>query len=361
MSPIGASLKIFFKTAAKATAPFIYALAIAYITNPIMRFVETKLLQKWPPHAKLSGLKRTISIFAAYIIFFGIIAAVFAFILPEVIISLRTLIAYLIKIIPQKQAELLSFLETQDYIPRSDINAAIQTVFAPFQSLSSIGNILNTLIVSTMSFASGLLNFLLGIVVSFYILKNKEGFANYLKKVTFLLFNPTQALSVINGFKEANKIFEGFFVGKAIDSAIIGTLCFIILSLMKADYVLLSSVIVGVTNMIPYFGPFIGAIPVVFITLLYDPVLALWVALAIFILQQFDGSILGPKILGESTGLSPIWVIFAIITGGALMGPLGMLLGVPTVAVIKSLVDSFIDRKFKAKYPEHNINSHVEE
>ena len=358
---IGVNSKVFFKAFAKATAPFIYALAIAYLTNPLMRFIDTKVLGKWKPPAKLHGFKRSISIFAAYIVFFGVIAAVFAFILPEILISLRTLVAYLIKIIPQRQAELLSFLETQEYIPRDDINAAIQTAFAPFQNLSSLGNIINTLIISTMSFASGLLNFLLGIVVSFYILKNKEGFANYLKKLTFLIFNPNQAVSIINGFKEANKIFEGFFVGKAIDSTIIGILCFIMLSLMKADYVLLSSVIVGVTNMIPYFGPFIGAVPVVFITLLYDPILAMWVALAIFALQQFDGSILGPKILGESTGLSPIWVIFAIIIGGALMGPLGMLLGVPTVAVIKSLLDSFIDKKFKAKYPELPTEPELEE
>ncbi len=145
--------------------------------------------------------------------------------------------------------------------------------------------------------------------------------------------------------KESNEMFLRFFVGKMIDSLIIGILCFIGLQLMKMPYTLLISFIIGVTNMIPYFGPFIGAIPAVAIVLLRSPIQALGLALFIFVLQQFDGIVLGPKILGDSTGLSPFWVIFSIIVFGALFGVLGMFLGVPIFAVLYTMFKHFVEKK----------------
>ena len=149
--------------------------------------------------------------------------------------------------------------------------------------------------------------------------------------------------------RQTHKIFGGFISGKLLDSLIIGILCFIVMSIFNWPYAVLVSVIVGVTNVIPFFGPFIGAIPSAFLILLVDPMTCLYFVIFVFILQQFDGNILGPKILGDSTGLSSFWVIFAILIGGGLFGFIGMLIGVPTFAVIYTLVRSAIEKKLKEK------------
>ena len=148
---------------------------------------------------------------------------------------------------------------------------------------------------------------------------------------------------------KCNHIFNGFLFGKAVDSLIIGILCFIAMSILQLPYSLLLSVIVGITNMIPYFGPIIGAIPGFVIYLFIDPKLSLFFAIMILILQQFDGLYLGPKILGDLTGIKPLWVIFGIVIGGAYFGAVGMFLGVPTVAVFMYLADLFIESKLKKK------------
>jgi predicted PurR-regulated permease PerM len=148
---------------------------------------------------------------------------------------------------------------------------------------------------------------------------------------------------------ECNKIFSGFIIGKSIDSLIIGILCFILMTLFKMPYALIISAIVGVTNMIPYFGPFIGAVPGTIILLLMSPLRAFGFIILIFVLQQFDGLYLGPKILGDSTGLKPLWIIFAITLGGNLAGVLGMFFGVPIIAVIAYLANNIIERKLKSK------------
>ena len=161
------------------------------------------------------------------------------------------------------------------------------------------------------------------------------------------------ANNLIQFCKEANYTFEKFFVGKIIDSTIIGIIFFVGAKLLKAPFAMLLSIIIGVTNMIPFFGPFIGAIPVIFITLMFDitnPLKAVWMAIFILLLQQFDGNILGPKILGDSIGIKPVGIIFSIIVGGAIFGPAGMFFGVPIFAVIFSVFNRFIDKKYSRKY-----------
>jgi len=149
-----------------------------------------------------------------------------------------------------------------------------------------------------------------------------------------------------------NKIFQNFIVGKAVDSLIIGILAFIGFTLLNAPFPLILSLIVGVTNMIPYFGPFIGAIPAGVMTFLVSPTLAVWVLLFILALQQFDGNFLGPKILGNSLDISPIWIILAVVLGGALMGPVGMFIGVPILATMKMFLTESINRKYEKKYAQ---------
>lgn len=181
------------------------------------------------------------------------------------------------------------------------------------------------------------------------MLKDKEYFARNFSRLTYAIFPKNKAEIIIEFFKEIKEAFSKFFVGKALDSLIIGILCFIGCLIMKVRYALLISLIVGVTNMIPYFGPFIGMIPAAIITVFYSPFKALWVIIFIFLLQQFDGLYLGPKILGIQVGLKPFWIILAILVGGGFFGVWGMLFAVPIAAVVKTVLGKYVTKQHKQK------------
>ena len=171
---------------------------------------------------------------------------------------------------------------------------------------------------------------------------DKEGFTAKAKMLTYAVFNTSHANFIIHSMRFTNKTFIGFFTGKILDSAIIGVLCYIGMSFLNMPYTLLISVIIGVTNVIPFFGPYLGAIPSIFLILLVDPMQAIYFAIFILILQQFDGNILGPKILGESTGLSSFLVIVAILIGGGIFGIPGMIIGVPVFAVLYAALEKLV-------------------
>ena len=192
-------------------------------------------------------------------------------------------------------------------------------------------------------------NFIIGIIVSIYVLFSKEKFQKQTKKLIYAVFRPGQANMILQIGGKSNEIFGGFIIGKIIDSLIIGVICFIGLSILNMPYTMLVSVIVGVTNVIPFFGPYIGAIPSTILIALEDPMKGVYFLIFILVLQQFDGNILGPKILGNSTGLSAFWVVTSILLGGGLFGFVGMVMGVPTFAVIYFIVDMILDNKLKKK------------
>lgn len=247
----------------------------------------------------------------------------------------------------------VSFVDSKDVLDLLDIimkPIVDYTADIPKVASDLIDGTLPALLSGTVNFASSLLRILIGVFVGFYMLSGKEGFADGMKKILYALFNKEKTTSFIANTARINRLFQNFIVGKAIDSIIIGILCIIIMKLINAPYAALISVIVGITNMIPYFGPFIGAIPSIFIVLLTEPSLAIWVALVILVLQQFDGIVLGPKILGVSTGMAPVWIIFSITIGGALMGPLGMFIGVPIFASIKMFFGEYVDKKYNEKF-----------
>ena len=178
----------------------------------------------------------------------------------------------------------------------------------------------------------------IGIIVSIYVMYGRETFSRQCKKIVYALFSPKRANLILHLGNKSNEIFGGFVIGKIIDSIIIGIICFVVLSIMKMPYTVLVSVIIGVTNVIPFFGPFIGAIPCSILILLNDPKMGIYFIIFILVLQQFDGNILGPKILGDSTGLSSFWVLFSILLFGGLFGFVGMILAVPVTAVIFDLI-----------------------
>ena len=199
------------------------------------------------------------------------------------------------------------------------------------------------------SVVSMVYNILIGLVVSIYFVIDARGLMTKTKEIIYAVMPKGKEKRTWNVILQCNHIFNGFLFGKMIDSLIIGLLCFIIMLILHLPYALLISVIVGITNMIPYFGPFIGAVPGVVIFFFISPKLSLIFAIMILALQQFDGLYLGPKILGDLTGIKPLWVIFGVTVGGALFGVMGMFLGVPTVAVLSYLSSLIIEKKLKKK------------
>lgn len=339
----------------RSLSPFIIGFFIAYLLNPMVRFFNEKLYLNLL-HISSKKIRGGLAILTSYVITIGAIVQIFTFIVPQTIDSLmdlvtqiqgwsRDLYLYIYNLDANNPELDLSFLQTiiSDYLPKIDFASLTS------QLTTMISNFIPTLFSTSMSVINALLDIIIAIMVSAYMLIDKKTLGSAVKKTLYAIMNEKTADSFIDTANHCNYIFSQFIIGKSIDSLIIGILCFIIMSIAKMPYTLLISCIVGVTNLIPYFGPFIGAVPGAIIILLISPMKCLLYLLLILALQQFDGLILGPKILGDSTGLRPIWIIFAITFGGAIAGVVGMFLGVPTVAVIGYLIDRWMTARLDAK------------
>ncbi|OPL07393.1 MAG: hypothetical protein AVO33_05670 [delta proteobacterium ML8_F1] len=233
-----------------------------------------------------------------------------------------------------------SFSQYIDFTAVDEYIGHISSVFDTF---------ITTLLDSVLGFGFGLFKFFMGLIISIYILKDKEVFARGIKKFLYASFSEEQTQYFLELFKDSDKIFSAYIVGKLLDSVIVGILAFLGFNVLGAPYTLLLAMIIGVTNMIPYFGPFIGAVPVTIIILFFDPVMAIWGVVFIFVLQQLDGYVIGPKILGQSMGMSPFWIILAILIGGGLFGLLGMLVGVPVMAILRNVAMKSINHRLDEK------------
>ena len=223
-----------------------------------------------------------------------------------------------------------------------------------------ISEVSTSLIGSVVDLLVWLFNFIIGIIISIYLLSSKELFCAQAKKITYALLREERANNLINNMRFANKTFGGFLIGKILDSFIIGILCFIGTSVLKIPYALLISVIVGVTNIIPFFGPYLGAIPCALILIMINPIKCVVFLIFVLVLQQFDGNVLGPKILGNSTGLSSFWVIFSITVFGGLFGVLGMFVGVPVFAVIYAAIKTFVSQRLVKKNLPADTNYYMQ-
>ena len=221
---------------------------------------------------------------------------------------------------------------------------------------------IKTVSISVISTLGVLWDFIIGFIISIYVLASKETFAGQAKKIAYALFEPDSANIILNNFRFTHKTFVGFVGGKILDSIIIGILCFIGTSIMNMPYAVLVSVIIGVTNVIPFFGPFLGAIPTTILIFVVDPghpLNCLYFVLFILILQQFDGNILGPKILGNSTGITGFWVIFSITLFGGLFGVGGMIVGVPLFAVLYAIIKSYVNGALRRKKLPEDTASYI--
>ena len=336
-------------------APFIAGFVIAYLLNTPVDFFERKVYRN-------SRGKRALAIITVFLIAIAIIAILLQLILPQVGDSIRQLLNNLTvylsngNLLVQQQAQrlplegeaLVNLVDHYNDFIRSLTSVDMVKRATEFLS-SSAPELWNFGMSVGNGVVNGVVTALTAIIASIYMLSGKPRLTSQLKKLIYAAFPEKGASRILAVSGKANQIFVGFINGKLLDSAIIGVLCFLLCSLLRIPYAVLVSVIVGVTNVIPFFGPIIGAIPCLMILIIVDPWAALRFGVLIIALQQFDGNILGPKILGDSTGLSAIWVLVAIVVGGGLFGFPGMLLGVPTFAVLYSLVKEWAERRLEEK------------
>ena len=328
-------------------SPFIVGFAIAYLLNTPMCFFERKLFSN-------HRFKRALSILLVYVLAFAVVAILLGLIVPQVVQSVKDLAGNM-------QTYLTSLDQlVQDLTEQFDLDAdAINDMFGNFQNMISnmtakAAEALPQLLDVGFAIGSGVIAGITALISSIYMLAGKDRLVPQLKKLLYATVSKRRSDWLLGVCGQANRVFVGFINGKIIDSAIIGVLCFILCAIFRIPYPMLVSVTVGVTNVIPFFGPIIGAIPCLFILVIVDP----WAALRFFALviglQQFDGNILGPKILGDSTGLSAIWVLISIVTCGGLFGFPGMILGVPTFAVLYALMREWVNKRLKTKRIDGN-------
>ncbi|MDR1700250.1 MAG: AI-2E family transporter [Lachnoclostridium sp.] len=328
----------------RVMTPFIIALFLAYLIRLLINFIQGVLRRIFGDRAK-KGIW-VFSFVISYILLIGFIVLTIIYIAPEVSNSIRHM--NYSKLLQRAQDALNEFADQVPMISREFVNQKFNELQPTFWQYGT-EHFVPAIYGFSKSVIGTIYNIVFGIVISAYFIIDKDNLVRQLNRFVYAFSPKGKEKKIWNTIVDCNRIFSGFLIGKAIDSLIIGVLCFIFMSIFSMPYAILISMIVGVTNMIPYFGPFIGAVPGILLYLLIDFKLAVMFAVLILILQQFDGWYLGPKILGETTGIKPLWVIFAITVGGAYFGVLGMFLGVPVVAVISYLLNKIVKGKLTKK------------
>ena len=343
-------------------SPFIYGIVLAYlleplyelIRKPLHKFLADKLNGMYHPHivSVISGgvaVAITMAVFIAFLIGFGFL------VIPQIIESLSSLVV----IIPARVQEIIDYIEKQDANNQGMLMESVIDILKNSTDnitswisntlLPTLGNYMTQIYQGLWSTVKTVLNIAIGLITSVYIMTERDHFKALIKKTVMAIWPEDRAADILDYLRFTNRAFGGFISGKIIDSIIIGIICFFILNILHIPYAVLVSVIVGITNIIPFFGPFIGAIPGALIIGAADPMKMLIFLVVILALQQFDGYVLGPKILGDSTGLSSFWVMFAIIIGGGMFGFLGMVFAVPTFAVVAYYFNDKIEDSLRSK------------
>ena len=358
LAGIGAALS----TVADVLLPFIVGLALAYLLSPFYDWVR-KLTQpllagkKTKPRRMAAGGAKVIATVASVLLLLIIIGGLLSMVIPQAYQSISNLIATL----PEKSNAVLAWVnETADKFGKGDalatwisdgITWVTSTVMSWVQNdlLPNLGNIARNVSSGLIGVVGTLTDVFVGIIICVYTLNSKELFAAQAKKLTYSLFRVPTANYAIQMTRYVDQTFGKFINGILIDSALLGVLCFIGMSILRMPYALLISVIVGLFNVVPIFGPLVSGVVGTFFVLLESPVKALIFLVFILVLGQLDGNVIAPKILGDQTGLSGFWVIFAIVVGGGLFGLWGMILGVPTFAIVYSLIAQAVKNRLRQK------------
>lgn len=339
--------------ALQVIAPFLVGAFIAFILYPLVRFFYRNLFKN-TLHMKSDKLSKWLSILVTYVIAIGVIAILMVFILPQLYTSITDIVDRL----PVWYNNLTTIVDNFEnrhadlgFIDYNLINEHLTSLYPKIISYltDTLANLLPYVVNTSMAIVKGVVNLIISIMVSVYMISDHKNIFYQFKKLLYAVF-PKQAADTARTIcRESTNIFLKFMYGKVIDSVIIGIICFVCMNIFKFPYTVLISVIVGITNMIPYFGPYIGGVLGGIIIVIVNPVQVIFFAVMILVIQQFDGLFLGPKILGDSTGLKPLWVIFAIVVGGAMFGVLGMFLGVPTMAVICYILNIVVEHFLKKR------------
>lgn len=346
--------------------PFLYGVVFAYLLAPLCNKIEEKLFQIFP---KAKTKARRFICFIAIVISLCVAIAVIWLIIMMIIPQVWDSVMKIIQMVPQKliivnnwiehmlenQPELQAYFEEFSSQAESNIDSLLNV-----DTIQKVQSIINSLSVQLFGVLGVVKNIFLGLLISAYLLGSRKLFGAQAGLILHGVFSDKWAKIIEEEIRYTDKMFNGFLVGKIIDSAIIGLLCFAGTSIMGFEAPAFISVIIGITNIIPFFGPFIGAIPCGLLLLLENPMHCLYFIIFIFVLQQLDGNVIGPKILGNTTGVSSFWVLFAILLFGGMWGVVGMVIGVPLFAVIYDIIRKLVYRGLRKHKRESMITDYEE-
>ena len=355
----GGTLALLGNMLASALSPIAFGAIFAYMLAPMVNKIEQLLFAGRLRLARERGksnaaIVRMISVAFSWAVVLVVVGLMFYLLLPEIYRSTVQIASNIEVYYRRVNGWLTDFFEAYPQVNewmQSQFSATLTEMrdFLKDEFLPRTQQMVVALSGGVSQFFQVLFNLIIGIIVSIYFLAAKERVAAACRKIVCAFLKEEQAALVFRGARRADDIFSGFFRGKIVDSIIIGVLCYLCCTLLQIPYTAIVAVVVGITNIIPYFGPFLGAIPSAFLILLVSPTKALTFAIFILILQQVDGNIIGPKILGGHTGLSSLWVITAIMLGGTFFGVAGMFFGVPVCACLLAFANFVMDRRLRAK------------
>ena len=355
----------------KVFQPILFGFVMAYLTNPIMKFFsrifndiadavakKRKKPRKKPENGRPVKWIRVLSSILAILVLVAVVVAFMVLVVPQFVSTMNELVNNIHEKVRGviDWADRITNYRFKDVMDSARDNQNIDNTLdklvdflRKYFNLESQNQIVSTLTKWGMSVGKVVVNLIIGIFVCAYVLIDKESFKSWTKKLIYAIFPVRPANHIVETIRKADEIFYGFIIGKIIDSIIIGIICYVFMLILGFPYAIVCSVIIGVTNVIPIFGPYIGAVPTVCLIFVNNPMQGIYFLIFVIVLQQFDGNFLGPKILGDSTGVSPFWVVFAIVVGGGLFGIPGMIIGVPTVSlilwIIRRIADHYLSRR----------------
>ena len=341
----------------KIFVPFFYGIAIAYVLNQLMKFFEKTIFKKVPgfiPKKSHFKYRRIMSLLLSSLMLLAIVAFLISIIIPQLLKSFDVFVDNVPTYFKSFKIWLDDYLVNKPSLRRI-VNDNYDSMYKGIikyinhNILPEQSSVITNISSGFFSFVKTIFNIFLGFIISIYILYSKEQFIGQFKKILYSILPVEKVNTIISNLRYTDKVFNGFFVGKIIDSIIVGVICYIFMIIFKMPFPLIISLIVGITNIIPYFGPFIGAIPSAFFILIISPSKCIGFLIFIIILQQFDGNILGPKILGNKTGLKSFWVLFAILLFGGLFNFVGMIIGVPLFSIIYAFISGLCNRNLAKK------------
>lgn len=362
-----------FQSIMRKAMPLFIGFAIAFILLPSVKRMElffARITLRYESHRRLF---RILSIVIVYLLMLSLLAGFFAILVPQVIKSLKSVVSIISGAIPRSTHDFQDMVENSTLLQQlgidteqimkmwSEVTTQISSRLRELSTYTS--GLLDYVLAIASSISTGvysvLFHALVGLIASIYMLLDRERFSAQIKKICYATMKQSTCETLIHWTRKAHRIFAGFITGKILDSLIIGVVCYVCMLIFRIEYPLLISVIVGVTNIIPFFGPYIGAIPSILFLLLVNPLSALWFGIFIIILQQLDGNVIGPMILGDHVGLSAFWIMLAITIGGGLFGFPGMLLSVPAFALLYAIARTVIDKRLRVRGLPQTTASYV--